>query len=129
MTIRQEQKDDGTLGYAALSAGMLGRMYLRGEGVKQDFVMAKMWFERGAEFGCKECNNGLGIIYRDGLVGGVRDLNLAAQYFGTAATQNLAEAQVNLGKLHYRQSSSLLFYRKCLTFSREGRSETCYHIL
>lgn len=91
-------------------------MYLRGEGVKQDAVMAKMWFDRGAEFGCKECSNGLGIIYRDGLVEGIRDINKAAAYFGTAATQNLAEAQVNLGKLHYREFAARNYYKKYSDF-------------
>lgn len=88
-------------GYAALAAGYLGRMYLRGEGVKQDFVLARMWFERGAEFGEKESHNGLGIILRDGLVDGKKDMKKALAHFGVAANLELAEAQVNLGKYHY----------------------------
>ena len=48
--IKQEQRDDGTVSFAAASAGYLGRMFLRGEGVKQDFSAARMWFERGAEY-------------------------------------------------------------------------------
>ncbi|KAI0783062.1 HCP-like protein [Abortiporus biennis] len=88
-------------GYAALSAGYLGRMYLRGEGVRQDAAMAKMWFERGAVYGEKECHNGLGIIWRDGLVDGKKDMKKALTHFGTAATQELAEALVHLGKYHY----------------------------
>src|SRR6266540_2719102 len=55
------------VGYAAASAAYLGRMYLRGEGVKTDYTTAKSWFERGADLGDRECHNGLGIIYRDGL--------------------------------------------------------------
>ncbi|KAI5123803.1 hypothetical protein M0805_009098 [Coniferiporia weirii] len=100
---KQEQKDDGTVSYAAASAGFLGRMYLRGEGVRQDASIAKMWFERGAEYGEKECNNGLGIIWRDGLVDGKRDLKKAHVYFNIAAHQELAEAQVNLGKYQYQK--------------------------
>lgn len=92
-------------GYAALAAGYIGKMYLRGEGVKQDPIIAKMWFERGAEFGEKESQNGLGIIWRDGLVEGRKDLKKALGYFGAAASQELAEAQVNLGKYHYSASS------------------------
>lgn len=82
---------------------MLGRMYLRGEGMKQDFGLARLWFERGAEFGEKESHNGLGIIWRDGLLaGGKKDLSKAGKYFALAANQDLAEAQVNLGKFQYR---------------------------
>ena len=55
---KQELKEDGTVSFAAASAGFLGRMYLRGEGVKQDFGLAKMWFERGAEYGDKESQIG-----------------------------------------------------------------------
>lgn len=103
MKPKKELQEDGTLGYAVASAGYLGRMYLRGEGVKQDFAIAKMWFERGAVYGEKECHNGLGIIWRDGLIGGKKDLKKANLHFGIAAGQELAEAQVNLGKHHYSQ--------------------------
>ena len=61
--------------------------------------------ERGAEYGEKECHNGLGIIWRDGLVDGKKDLKKAFTHFMVAANQDLAEAQVNLGKLQYCQSS------------------------
>ncbi|KZT39348.1 HCP-like protein [Sistotremastrum suecicum HHB10207 ss-3] len=98
----KKEGDDSTFVYAAYSAGYLGRMFLRGEGVKQDFKLAKMWFERGAEFNDRECLNGLGIIWREGYVeGGKRDIKKAIQYFMVAAGQDLAEAQVNLGKYHY----------------------------
>ncbi|KAH7064500.1 hypothetical protein BKA62DRAFT_763445 [Auriculariales sp. MPI-PUGE-AT-0066] len=66
---------------ASIASAYLGRMYLRGEGVRQDARAARMWFERGADAGNAECANGLGIIWRDGLVDGEH-----------------AEAQTNLGK-------------------------------
>lgn len=75
--------------------------------MKQDFTIAKMWFERGATHGDKESLNGLGIIYRDGL--GVKvNTKIAMSHFLNAAGQELAEAQVNLGKYHYRESLSTL---------------------
>lgn len=101
--IKQELKEDGTLAYAAASSGYLGRMFLRGEGVKQDFALARMWFERGAEYKDKECLNGLGIMWREGFVDGKRDMKKATAFFGAAANQELAEAQVNLGKYFYRE--------------------------
>jgi len=75
-------------------------MLLRGEGVRQDFELSRIWFERGAEYNDRECHNGLGIIYRDGL-GVKRDEKKALNSFNIAATQDLAEAQVNLGKHYY----------------------------
>lgn len=96
-------KDEGApVGYASASAGYLGRMYLRGEGVKADPAMARMWFERGADYSDRECLNGLGIIWRDALVSGTKpDLKKATQLFTAAAGQELAEAQVNIAKNHF----------------------------
>ncbi|KAJ7782738.1 hypothetical protein B0H16DRAFT_1357156 [Mycena metata] len=100
--------------FAASSAAFLGRMYLRGEGVKADPAIAKMWFERGSEHGDRECQNGLGIIWRDGLVPSLKaDPKKAIAYFTAAAGQELAEAQINLAKLHFArgeiQQASVLF--------------------
>ena len=91
------------MGLAAPAAGYLGRMYLRGEGVRVDLKLAKMWFERGAAYSDKECHNGLGIMWRDGLTDGKKDSKAAFTHFAIAAGQDLAEAQVNLGKHHYRE--------------------------
>lgn len=94
--------DDNTIAYASQSACYLGRMLLRGEGVQQDFNGARLWFERGAENSERECHNGLGIIYRDGL--GVKaDETKANNHFTVAAGQDLAEAQVNMGKYYYSE--------------------------
>lgn len=105
---KKDSVQESILGYAAASASYLGRMYLRGEGVRRDYALAKMWFERGAEVGERESHNGLGIIYRDGL--GIegegakkRDLKKALVHFGVAAGQELGEAQLNIGKLHYSE--------------------------
>jgi SEL1 protein len=83
-------------------------MYLRGEGVRQDAAMARMWFERGLAAGDRECHNGLGVIWRDGLVHDQTNEKKALAHFNAAAAQELAEAQVNLGKYHYSESLSLL---------------------
>jgi SEL1 protein len=98
---KKEGVDENTLVTASSAAAYLGRMYLRGEGVKQDAKIAKIWLERGSEFNDKECHNGLGIIWRDGLVDNKVDEKIANEYFLAAASQDLAEAQVNLGKYHY----------------------------
>lgn len=114
----QIKDDHRPVGYAAASAAYLGRMFLRGEGVKPDLALAKMWFERGAEHGDRECHNGLGIMLRDGLIPGQKaDIKLALAHFAAAAGQELAEAQVNIGKYHYCAfcnlctSHDLMFYR------------------
>jgi SEL1 protein len=105
----QNKEEAAPVGYAAASAAYIGRMYLRGEGVRADPLIARLWFERGAEFGDRECHNGLGIIWRDGLVDGKRDVLKALHQFGAAAAQELAEAQVNLGKYYYGKSFKWLY--------------------
>lgn len=40
--------DDNHILLAGMTAGFIGRMYLRGEGVAQDFTKAALWFHRGA---------------------------------------------------------------------------------
>lgn len=99
--------DDHHTMAAGLSAGFLGRMYLRGEGVKQDFGKAFLWFMRGSGQGDREANNGLGIMFRDGW-GVEKDLKKANMLFLAAAQQDLAEAQVNLGKYHIGQCALLV---------------------
>jgi SEL1 protein len=46
--------------------------------------------------------NGLGSMYRDGL-GVAMDQNKALNYFQAASAENLAEAQVNLGRFYLGQ--------------------------
>lgn len=103
---KKSDVDDQTTLFAAQSACYLGRMLLRGEGVQQDFKLAKIWYDRGAEYGDRECHNGLGIIWRDGL-GVKKDERKAIASFAIAAGQDLAEAQVNMGKYHYSEPSNL----------------------
>ncbi|KAJ7502934.1 hypothetical protein B0H11DRAFT_1987068 [Mycena galericulata] len=101
--------ENAPVGLAASSAAFLGRMYLRGEGVKADPAVAKMWFERGSEHGDRECQNGLGIIWRDGLVPSLKvDSKKAMAYFTAAAGQELAEAQINLGKYHFTRGEIVM---------------------
>ncbi|GAA5955010.1 hypothetical protein JCM21900_002759 [Sporobolomyces salmonicolor] len=97
---RNDKADDQTAMVAGLAAGYLGRMYLRGEGVNVNYAKAFLWFKRGTTQGDRESNNGLGIMYRDGL-GVERNLKTATMLFHAAAQQDLAEAQVNLGKYYF----------------------------
>lgn len=85
---------------AGLSAGYLGRMYLRGEGFpEQDLQKAFLWFQRGVSYGDRESHNGLGIMYRDGL-GVAADQVKALGHFQTAAAADHPEALVNVARYH-----------------------------
>lgn len=54
---------------AGKAAGMLGRMYWRGEGVEKNLKKAKMWFMRGTQLDDPASTNGLGEMLYDGSLG------------------------------------------------------------
>ncbi|KZT59631.1 HCP-like protein, partial [Calocera cornea HHB12733] len=95
----KRELDERSAVLVAQACGYLGRLFLRGEGVKADARLAKMWFERGADYGDRECHNGLGILYKEGLLGS-KDDTKAIAYFAGASGADLAEAQVQLGRYH-----------------------------
>ena len=101
---RKQNIETTDLYYGVHAAFYLGRMHLRGEGVRQDVRTAKMWFDRGAGEGDKESLNALGIIHRDGLLDGNAREDIALVQFGRAAAADLPEALVNLGKVYYSES-------------------------
>ncbi|KAL1681892.1 hypothetical protein EV122DRAFT_260478 [Schizophyllum commune] len=126
----QMKEEGGPVGYAAAAAGYLGRMYLRGEGVKPDMALAKMWFQRGADHGDRECHNGLGIMFRDGLVPNAKaDMKKALSHFAVAAGQELAEAQVHIGKYHFERgelASATTYFEAAI---RHGSPFEAYYYL
>jgi len=58
-----------------------------------------MWFGRGATYGDKECHNGLGIMWRDGLIDGRKDSKAAFTHFAVAAGQGLTPSGSERGDL------------------------------
>ncbi|SNX83941.1 related to Sel-1 homolog precursor [Melanopsichium pennsylvanicum] len=116
----QLKVDDSTLAHAGSAAGMIGKMYLRGEGVQQDFRRAWVWFSRGQSTGDAESYNGLGIMLRDGL-GTKTDIATATTYFEAAAKVKHSGANVNLAKIHM-DMGDLDAAAKCLTIASVGDS-------
>ncbi|KAK3987744.1 hypothetical protein QBC44DRAFT_330838 [Cladorrhinum sp. PSN332] len=87
---------------AAKAAGFLGRMYMRGEGVEQNFDRAKFWFERGAFLKDAQSQHGLGLLFLHGY-GVQRDVAVATDHFKAASAQDYPYAQVQLGALYLDQ--------------------------
>lgn len=83
---------------AAKAAGYLGRMYLRGEGVQQDFDRAAFWFERGKALDDAQSQYCLGLMWLNGY-GVDKNVGKATDFFKAAADQDYALAQVQLGVL------------------------------
>jgi SEL1 protein len=96
--------DDVLAVQAGVAAGLLGRIWLRGEGVTSNFARAWVWFSRGAEQGDAESYNGLGVMYQQGL-GVPRNMRKAVEYFemsSSAGYMSSADGCINLAKLHYQ---------------------------
>ncbi|KUI54666.1 hypothetical protein VP1G_02037 [Cytospora mali] len=83
---------------ASKAAGYLGRMYMRGEGVQQDFDRAKFWFERGISYGDAQSQYCLGLILLHGY-GVSKNIAKATELLKASADQDYALSQVQLGVL------------------------------
>ncbi len=76
-----------------------GKMYDRGEGVKQDKALALKWYRKAADQGYAEAQLLLGIIYDQG-IGVPQDYAEAVDWYRKAAEQGYAKAQYNLAAMY-----------------------------
>ena len=79
----------------------LGVMYMEGKGVKQDYVEAIHYFEKGAAAGDIRAQNNLGYLYDHGL-GVKQDLPKAAEFYKQAADAGDPMGENNLADLLLR---------------------------
>ncbi|CAG8949117.1 hypothetical protein HYFRA_00002246 [Hymenoscyphus fraxineus] len=87
---------------ASKAAGYLGRMFLRGEGLDQNFEKANTWFQRGIKSGDAGSQYFSGVMYLDGL-GVPKNIPKATELFKASAKQDYAPAMVAMGALHLDQ--------------------------
>ncbi len=83
----------------ALAECFLGRAYLQGKDVAQDYVKAAELFRKAAEQGNAQAQNDLGVMLENGL-GVERDLTEAVNWFTRSAEQGDADGQCNLGRMY-----------------------------
>lgn len=76
---------------SAFSCRLIGELYYRGHGVKQDFNAAKAWLDIAANKGDAESQYLVGNIYQFGM-GVKQDITVAMQYFKKAAEQGHKKA-------------------------------------
>lgn len=87
---------------ASKAAGFIGRMYLRGDGMPQNFKKAKIWFDRGVTYGDAQSQYGLGLMLLNGL-GHNHNIKKAMELFRVSSEQDYAPAQVQMGILYLDQ--------------------------
>ncbi|KAI9725678.1 MAG: ERAD-associated protein [Chrysothrix sp. TS-e1954] len=113
---------------AAKAAGYLGRMFLRGEGVDQDFSKARIWFKRGIDNGDALSQYSMGIMHLSGFGMPKRDPVKAAEYFSAAADQDFNSAQVRMGALMVDQGDLTTATRYFDLAARNGHIEALYYL-
>ena len=77
----------------------LGLMYLKGQGVPQDYAQAVTWWRQAAEQGDAAAQSDLGVMYATGQ-GVPQDDAQAVAWTRKAADQGHALAQLNLGVMY-----------------------------
>ena len=80
----------------------LGSIYANGVGVKQDFPTARNWFMKAARNGLGSAQYLMATMFRFGLFESEVEMDQAIDWYQRAAKQNVAAAQLALGKLAMR---------------------------
>jgi len=100
----------------------IGLYYLDGNGVGQDYRMAREWFLLAAEQEDVFAQELLGDIYRDGL-GVQRDYRVAIEWYRRAAEQWLATAQYKLGLLYLEGTGVSPDYREAYRWLKSAAAQ------
>lgn len=78
----------------------LGKMYYMGEGVPQNYHVAKKWWEPASNKGNAKAKNGLGTLYYSGKGLEQQNIKLAKELFIQAAQQGEYKAVLNLNNMY-----------------------------
>lgn len=73
----------------------LGLMYLKGQGVPKDFIIAKDWFEKASAYDNDSANFNLALMYQT-KIGVEEDIPKAIDYFRRAVRKNHTQAAFRL---------------------------------
>ncbi len=84
----------------------LGMKYARGDGVKQDYVVAAKWLDMAANKGDADAQAALGVMYQKGQ-GVQQDTNIAASLYKRAAAQGDKMSQYNLASIYANGRGSM----------------------
>ena len=89
----------------------LGLLYANGQGVTQDYVRAREWYEKAAEKGFPSAMGNLGVLYHNGQ-GVAQDYARAREWYEKAAEKGFPRAMGNLGVLYHNDQGVAQDYAK-----------------
>ncbi len=100
----------------------LGRMYLNGDGVNQDYAKAFEWYQKSANQGNNEAQTLMGHMYYDGK-GVNQDYTKAFEWFQKAANQGQPLAQIFLGFMYYDGEGVRQDYAKAFEWFQKAANQ------
>ncbi|KPI37094.1 uncharacterized protein AB675_3659 [Cyphellophora attinorum] len=118
---------ENTEKWAGKAAAYIGRMFLRGEGMEQNFESAITWFDRGISNGDPYAQYHKGLMYRDGL-GVPQDGARAGNFLKASAEQGFALAQSALGVMFLDQDDVETAARYFQLAASAGIMEAFYYL-
>jgi len=95
----------------------LGLMYMKGQGVAQNYEEAVKWYRLAAEQGTAEAQFYLGLMSELG-TGVAQDFKEAQKWYWVAATQGNARAQFNLGLVYAEGKGVALDFKEAVKWYR-----------
>ena len=104
--------------YAPAQA-MLGVCYHWGEGINNDYGIAKDYYEKAAKKNNAKAINGLGLLYEDGL-GVKKDIKKAIKYFNNAAKLGYGAGYYNLALIYMTGKNGKTDYERALEMFKGG---------
>ena len=109
----------------------LGLMYVKGNGVPQDYTEAVKWFRKAVEQGYAPAQYNLGIAYQVGK-GVPKNYAEAIQWYLKAAEQGHADAQNNLGLMYQNGEGVMQDYAKTIKWwlkaAEQGHTDAQYNL-
>lgn len=115
----------------AIAQTHLGKRYLLGVGVPQDYKQALKWYTKAAEQGDVDAQMSLGLMYFNGN-GVAKNYKQTFKWYIRAAEQGYADAQHNLGTLYDNGEGVLKDNKKALEWftmaAEQGHAESQFNI-
>ena len=100
----------------------MGNIYGEGIGVPVDKQRALYFYQKSAELGDSGAQNNLGVFYLEGNEAVQRDVNIAFDYFQSAATKGLNRAMLNLARMYCTNKNLQDGEKAKLWFERASQS-------
>ncbi len=99
----QQLREAAALGHPPAQL-QLGELYKTGQGLAEDPVQARAWYERAANGGNILAMHRIGVMSAQG-DGGAADLNAAISWFEQAGNRGLVDSQYNLGTIFHTNAT------------------------